>query len=51
MLYGGCYRQDHPADVGAEDERLLRLLIRLASVYDYPRTEFSPEWADTGGYS
>lgn len=32
----------------AENGRLLRLLIRLASVYDHPRPDLSPEWADTG---
>lgn len=36
----------HEADNG----RLLRLLIRLASVYDHPRPDLSPEWADTGDH-
>lgn len=33
---------------GAEDGRLLRLLVRLGSVLERPQAESDPQWADTG---
>ena len=41
-----------PTDVqvwkGAEDGRLLRLLVRLSSVLERPESETDPQWAETG---
>jgi hypothetical protein len=33
---------------GAEDGRLLRILVRLASVLDRPDSDADPQWAETG---
>ncbi len=33
---------------GAEDGRLLRVLVRLSSVLERPESETDPQWAETG---
>ena len=33
---------------GAEDGRLLRVLVRLGSVLERPQAEGDPQWAETG---
>lgn len=36
---------------GAEDGRLLRVLVRLTSVLDRPESDVDPQWAETGASS
>lgn len=36
---------------GAEDGRLLRVLVRLTSVLDRPGSDVDPQWAETGAPS
>jgi len=33
---------------GAEDGRLLRILVKLTSILERPQTEGDPQWAETG---
>ena len=43
-----CDALERALSLESDNGRLLRLLIRLASVYDHPRPDLSPEWSDTG---